>query len=282
MFSGKISRLSALALVLALASGCGKDKTQAPPPAAPPGGQPPVGGGALGPINQQPAGTPLSRTSDYATIMRAMAQNLTGSGIATASSITSVAYALEYLYRGPQLTQISQPQNEPMQATSYRISGQGNPYSMQFSIQLQDAYGRDGGSYEFTSHVSIEGLILESTDQIAFFQGQDGEILKVAYRNPNPSIARYAFQRLQGNAFQPTNQGPQNRQYSSVTQISVYQQNLNTNFQPSYTNYYGGGQPQPGFPPGNGFPNGPQNYAPQNYQQPGPGNGNFYAPGDYF
>jgi hypothetical protein len=254
--------------------GCGKKSTTStlplPGPTNP--GQQVYSGGS-GDLGPNP-GTPLRQTSAFMQIFQAMQQTLSGNKQANSVAQSSTAYAIESTYQSTYFRPISQPQQEPSQNGYYQYQGYGNSGGFQIVV-----YGSgEQSSYHFVFEVNVGGVILQSTDQIAMFQSDQyqGDIMKVAYRNQNPSLIRFRItQRPQvgfGSA-QPTYQQYPNRGYSSVPQLMVYTQVLQvmnpySQQQQYYGNqqqqYYGGQQQQQQY---YGNQQQQQQYYPQQQQQ---------------
>lgn len=183
-----------------LFTACGSETPPAPPPAPGPGGPGPVGG--LGGNLEDPSpGTPISQLQNqaYNDAMAAMANNLRGLGTATISSMAVIDYVVTQGYPSSTFQRQTGQTNPPPQngVQTYRIEGGGGYGEMSLVIYANYDVAR---YFTLVSQVTKYGLNLYTTDQIGLFVSRDNgyELLKVAYRNPNPPIQWYSLESQDG------------------------------------------------------------------------------------
>lgn len=174
--------ISVLVLLSLCLLGCGGDNP--PPPTAPPAGG--STGVMSGYLEEPCPGTPLTQLSNYNDSLNVMMQNLSGSGFATVQSQSSISYSVQW--NGSTMAWVrSNEQQNPSQVPTYRYQGQFGSWGGNIGLSQMGS----SQQFQFSSEISLPGLILKSTDACALFEGTSGSdrtIVKIPYRTANPAI----------------------------------------------------------------------------------------------
>lgn len=178
---------------------CGGDPQPATPPPAPgPGGPGPVAG-LGGNLEDQSPGTPLMQMPNYQEALAAMANNLNGLGVANIAAIAVIDYVVTQGNPNSTFQRLTGNAPPPPQngIQTYRIEGGGGYGDLSLVLYANYDVPR---YFTLVSQVTRYGLNLYTTDQVALFVSRDNgyELLKVAYRTPNPPMQWYTLESQEG------------------------------------------------------------------------------------
>jgi len=185
-----IQSLLICTLLITLSACGGADAPPPPPPQGPAG--PVVPMGLTGFLEEQAGGVPWSQIQNGEEVRTALNMHFSGLGFVTITGRSMLDYVVTFMPQGPsQFQRVPNPNPPPQDGImSYQIQGNAD------WIQFDATYGRRY-NFNFTRRIQDYGLNLESTDQVALFIANGGgtlEILKVAYRTPNPVMQWYTVQ----------------------------------------------------------------------------------------
>jgi len=182
------------------------------------------------------AGVPLLQTQNSREAFQALRANLGAQGNATVKSRTEAEYVIEYTYNGSSFRRVTNPVDVPVTAVNYQVGGAGGDWGNGFVIRLASRNFGEMLDFVFVYQIDIYGVRVQSTDQVAYFQGYGRglQILRVGYRSQNPTLVRF---NVEDSEFGSLWSAPYSSGYG-LPQIHVESITLNTTFQ-----YATGGNP---------------------------------------
>lgn len=210
--------------ILLLNLACGKqEEPKAPSP--PPGPGAPQGAAMGANLEDVVPGTPLRKHSNISEALTALAKSIDGQGTATLQSQSEAMYVIEYTAQGSILKKMGNPANVPIQNPNFEIMGKSYGSGEQATLSLYSHRTGEQQVFYFEYRILLNGLILESTDQVAYFSaGNSGnDIVRFGYRGQNPTLQRFVISSAAYDYFDTYTYGLPQLHVDSLTYTTTFQ-----------------------------------------------------------